>query len=105
MLFVCGRNRLRSPTAEQVFAEWPGIEVASAGLRHDAEVPVSAELLDWAGLVLVMEPAQRRALAARFGPRLRGKRIACLGIPDRYRYMEPALVERLQRVVPPQLHR
>ena len=23
VLFVCGKNRLRSPTAEQVFADWP----------------------------------------------------------------------------------
>ena len=30
VLFVCSQNKLRSPTAEQIFAEWPGIEVASA---------------------------------------------------------------------------
>jgi predicted protein tyrosine phosphatase len=32
VLFICGRNQLRSPTAEQVFSSWPGMEVASAGL-------------------------------------------------------------------------
>lgn len=37
VLFVCGRNKWRSPTAEQVFADWPGIVCASAGLNHDAE--------------------------------------------------------------------
>jgi predicted protein tyrosine phosphatase len=31
---------------------------------------------------------------------LKDKRVACLGIPDRYRFMEPALIERMQRVVP-----
>ena len=31
-LFICSRNRLRSPTAEAVFAAWPGVETASAGL-------------------------------------------------------------------------
>jgi UDP-N-acetylmuramyl pentapeptide synthase len=36
ILFVCSRNRLRSPTAEQVFADWPGVETASAGLSPDA---------------------------------------------------------------------
>ena len=25
-LFICSRNRLRSPTAEQVFAGWPGVQ-------------------------------------------------------------------------------
>lgn len=37
VLFLCSQNRLRSPTAEQVFADWPGIETASAGLLADAE--------------------------------------------------------------------
>lgn len=41
VLFICSQNRLRSPTAEQVFAAWPGIETASAGLKPDADVPVS----------------------------------------------------------------
>ncbi|HAJ04416.1 MAG TPA: phosphotyrosine protein phosphatase, partial [Brevundimonas sp.] len=36
LLFLCSRNRLRSPTAERVFAYWPGIETASAGLAPDA---------------------------------------------------------------------
>jgi predicted protein tyrosine phosphatase len=30
VLFVCSQNKLRSPTAEQVFANWPEIEVSSA---------------------------------------------------------------------------
>ena len=34
LLFLCSRNRLRSPTAEQVFAAWPGVETASAGLAR-----------------------------------------------------------------------
>ena len=48
VLFVCSQNRLRSPTAEQVFADWPGLEVASAGLDATAETPLSGELLEWA---------------------------------------------------------
>lgn len=31
VLFVCSRNRRRSPTAEHVFRNVPGIETASAG--------------------------------------------------------------------------
>jgi predicted protein tyrosine phosphatase len=37
VLFLCSQNRLRSPTAEQLFADWPGIETASAGLNLGAE--------------------------------------------------------------------
>jgi len=29
VLFLCSRNRLRSPTAEQAFATWPEAETAS----------------------------------------------------------------------------
>jgi predicted protein tyrosine phosphatase len=54
-LFICSRNRLRSPTAETVFANWPEVETDSAGLAPDAEVPLSSEQLEWADLVFVME--------------------------------------------------
>jgi predicted protein tyrosine phosphatase len=100
LLFVCTQNRLRSPTAEQVFADWPGVETASAGLGHEAEVPVSPELIAWADLVLVMEPVHRSRLSQRFRACLRGKRVVCLGIPDEFDFMDPALVRLLQARVP-----
>jgi predicted protein tyrosine phosphatase len=100
ILFVCSQNRLRSPTAEAVFQSWPGIEVASAGTNHDATVPVDAELLAWADLILVMERAHRTRLQKRFRAHLGGKRIVSLEIPDDYDYMEPALVARLLAIVP-----
>ena len=59
LLFLCARNRLRSPTAEQVFASRPGVETASAGLAPDADEQVSAELIEWADLIFVMERAHR----------------------------------------------
>ncbi len=66
VLFICSQNRLRSPTAEQVFADWPGIETSSAGLNHDAENPLTPDLLRWADIVFVMEQAHRRKLSSRF---------------------------------------
>ena len=39
VLFLCSRNRLRIPTMEQVFGNWADLEVASAGLNTDANVP------------------------------------------------------------------
>lgn len=100
VLFVCGKNRLRSPTAEQVFADWPGVETASAGTGHDADCQVSAELVDWADTVLLMETSHRVKIMARFRPQLRGKRVAVLGIPDRFAYMDPELVRLFRRKVP-----
>lgn len=105
VLFICGRNRMRSPTAEQVFADWPGVETASAGLNPEAESPVTAEVLEWADVIFVMEPAQRSKLSSRFQPHLRDKRVICLGIPDRYEFMEPELIRILQEKVPRHLPR
>lgn len=95
-LFICGRNRLRSPTAEQVFARWPGVETDSAGLAPDADVEVSTEQIEWADIVFVMEKAHRTKLTQRFGKTLKGKRLVCLDIPDEYEFMQPELVRRLE---------
>lgn len=99
VLFICGKNRLRSPTAEQLFASWPGVETASAGVGNDADVPVDAELLAWADLIFVMEPVHRRKLTARFRSGLASKRVICLDIPDDFDFMAPELIERLQAKV------
>ncbi|MDP3857025.1 MAG: low molecular weight protein tyrosine phosphatase family protein [Stagnimonas sp.] len=101
VLFICGRNKWRSPTAEQVFSEHPAIQCASAGLSRDAEVPVSIELIEWAELIFVMEKQHRSKLLAQFKPQLRSKKLVCLDIPDNYKFMEPALVRLLERKVTP----
>jgi predicted protein tyrosine phosphatase len=96
VLFVCSQNRLRSPTAERVFFDRPGFEVASAGLNTDAEVPVSSELLKWADVIFVMEKVHRNKLSKKFRPYLKDKRVICLDILDEYDYMDPALVRLLE---------
>lgn len=101
VLFVCSQNKLRSPTAEQVFADWPGIETASAGLNHDAEVPLGPELVQWAGLIVVMENRHREKLRKRFKAQLREQQIVCLNIPDDYDFMAPELIQLLRQKVPP----
>jgi predicted protein tyrosine phosphatase len=100
VLFICGQNRLRSPTAEQVFASWPGVETLSAGLDNDAENPVTPELIEWADLIFVMEKKHRSKLSSKFRPYLKTARVVCLDIADEYAFMEPALVELLQARVP-----
>lgn len=96
VLFICGKNRLRSPTAEQLFADWSGVETTSAGVNNDADVPVSQELLGWADLIFVMEQIHRKKLTARFTSALANKRIICLNISDDYEYMAPALIKLLE---------
>lgn len=95
-LFVCSRNRLRSPTAEQIFSHREDVEVGSAGTNHDADNPLTSELVRWADVIVVMEKAHRSKVQKRFRRDLNGKRIICLDIPDDYAFMDPDLVRLLQ---------
>jgi predicted protein tyrosine phosphatase len=97
VLFLCSRNRRRSPTGERIFADREGIETDSSGLAPDAEVAVSLDQLQWADLVVVMEKKHRSALTRRFGRHLARTRVVCLDIPDRYDFMDPELVILLER--------
>ena len=99
ILFLCSRNRLRSPTAERVFADRADIEVASAGLSSDADEPCTAELVAWADLIFVMEKTHRRKLSRQFGRVLKA-RVVCLDIADDYDFMAPELVALLRARVP-----
>ncbi len=96
VLFVCSQNKLRSPTAEQVFSDWPGVETASAGTNNDAENPLSSELVEWADIIFVMERTHRTKLQTRYRAAMKKARLICLDIPDDYQFMEPALVELLK---------
>ena len=68
-LFVCSKNRLRSPTAEAVFCNYPGVDAVAAGTSKDSETPLS------------------------------GKRLVVLGIPDRFEFMQSELVALLKEKV------
>ncbi len=103
VLFVCSQNKLRSPTAEQVFADWPGIEASSAGTNNDAENPLSSEQVEWADIVFVMEKAHRNKVQAKYRSALKGKRLICLNIPDDYDFMDPVLIQLLKAKVPQHL--
>jgi predicted protein tyrosine phosphatase len=99
VLFLCSRNRLRSPTAEHVFSTWPDIETDSAGLLADADVPLSTEQIEWADIIFVMEKNHRAKLSKRFRKHLNGKRVICLDIPDDHEYLDPVLVKLLEAKV------
>ncbi len=104
-LFVCSQNRLRSPTAEDVFSKLPGVECASAGTDDLANVPLDPELIEWADTIYVMETSHRNRISRKFKRYLAGKKIVVLNIPDEYEYMQPALVAVLERKVGPLLAR
>jgi predicted protein tyrosine phosphatase len=104
-LFVCSQNRLRSPTAEHVFAQYEGVECESAGTNESANIPLGPELVEWADVIFVMERAHRNKVTKKFKRYLNGKRIIVLDIPDEYEYMDDALIRLLKLKVEPHLVR
>ncbi|WP_075616915.1 low molecular weight protein tyrosine phosphatase family protein [Allorhizobium taibaishanense] len=100
VLFVCSQNRLRSPTAEQIFSSRKDIEVSSAGTDHDARNSLDTEKVGWADIIFVMEKTHRNKILRKYRNYLIGKKLICLDIPDEYEFMEPALVRILEDRVP-----
>jgi predicted protein tyrosine phosphatase len=96
LLFICSRNRLRSPTAEALFTDIPGIETASAGTSPDADNPISLDLIEWADIIYVMERVHRQRLNTKFQKALKAKRLTVLNIPDNYDFMDPELISILK---------
>lgn len=103
LLFLCSRNRRRSPTAEQLFHRVDGIQARSAGTEPGARVKVTAGHLGWADLIIVMEKKHLRRLRAKYAEVLAAKKVLCLNIPDDYRFKQPELIGRLQAGIAPHL--
>ena len=97
ILFICSRNKLRSPTAETIFSDIEGFEVRSAGLYNDATVPLTPDLVEWADFIFVMEKSHRDKLRKKFRRFLKDQRVICLDIPDEFEYMEEGLVRLLNQ--------
>jgi len=100
LLFVCSRNQWRSPTAEKVFQRL-GFSTRSAGTSPNARRTISAQDIQWADEIFVMEPKHRDRVKANFGRLTQFKSVRVLDIPDQYQYMDPELVETLQDIVIP----
>ncbi len=102
LLFICSRNRWRSPTAERLYRDREGFDARSAGTSASAKRRVSERDLDWADRIFVMEKRHRTILFERFGRR---ENVVVLGIPDEYELMDPELVEAIQALVDHELER
>lgn len=100
LLFICSQNKLRSPTAEAVFADSEIYEARSAGLNNDAEIQLSTEDVEWAEVIFVMEQTHQKKLKQNFRAYIKNQRIICMGIPDEYEYMNQELVQILKTKVP-----
>ena len=101
VLFVCSRNRWRSPTAEELFRKRPGLSVRSRGMSRDAERTLGSQDLRWADLVLVMEDKHKQRILSDFPGEMKFKELHVLDILDDYKRNDPELIDLLkQHVIP-----
>lgn len=99
LLFVCSENRLRSPTGEEVFSNYEGIDAIGCGTNSDAETTISGDLIEWANIIFVMEKAHRNKVSKKFKDLLKDKKFVCLDIPDNYDRMDPVLIRLLENKI------
>lgn len=104
LLFICSENKLRSPTAEEVFSTYDGIDAIGCGTNSDSETPVSGDLIEWADIILFMEESHRNKVTKKYQKILKGKQLVCLGIPDNYHRMQPELISLLKARVDRVIH-
>ena len=95
ILFVCGRNQWRSPTAARLYANDQRIEVRSAGVSSKSRRQVNNQDIQWADLILVMEQKYKARLLGTFRD-LDIPLIDSLDIPDEYEYMDEELVKLIR---------
>jgi predicted protein tyrosine phosphatase len=95
ILFVCGRNQWRSPTAQTIYKNDPRVEVRSAGVSEKSRHQISSADVGWADLILTMEKEHKSRIQKLFkGQRLPA--IQSLEIPDEYQYMDEELMELIK---------
>jgi predicted protein tyrosine phosphatase len=102
VLFVCGKNTVRSLTAEKLYQKTPGIQVRSAGTERSARVKVTAGDIGWADRIYAFEKSHLRDLKERFGEALEEKEILVLHLSNpggKYTLMDERLVAKIQEAV------
>jgi predicted protein tyrosine phosphatase len=99
ILFVCSKNQWRSPTAETLYRKQPGLSVRSAGTSASARRHLTADDVQWADIIFVMEDKHLSRMRAEHGHLLADRSVHVLDIPDDYKYMAPELVELLRSSV------
>ena len=86
VLFICSRNKWRSPTGEKVWKNHPEVAVRSAGTSLKARRTVTVNDIQWADVIFVMEQKHKSRLKAKFRGILDYNVIHVLDIPDEYQY-------------------
>lgn len=88
---------MRSATAEKIYEEDKRFYVKSAGTDSSARVILTNELVEWADSIVVMEKHHRNFIRKKFPAIYDKKKIVCLYIEDIFDFMQPELIQLLQR--------
>lgn len=102
---MCSANLDRSPTAEKLFQGWKSSwEAKSAGiLPASGRNSITQVLIDWADLILVMEPKHAQYIHSRF--KCDRNKVRVLNVRDNYFADDPELILELQEKIAPILAR
>ncbi len=99
LLFVCSRNKLRSPTAERIYRNSPRFEVRSRGTASSARRGVTLDDVLWADHIFVMEHKHASVLRQDYRDEVAQAELHVLDIPDVYEFMDPELIDLLEGAV------
>ena len=104
ILFVCSRNKWRSPTAEEIYKRHTEHEAKSAGTEPSARIKLTAKLINWADVIFAMEKRHKQRIIEKFPAETEDKNIVVLDIPDEYKFMDDELIESIKLSVEPFLN-
>ena len=108
ILFVCGKNLSRSPTAEMIYKDHSDLNVKSAGTEPSIETEqtagseqstrneVTAENINWSDLIFAMEEKHKQTMLEKFPFEIEQKKIVVLDIQDKYKFMDDELIEEIK---------
>lgn len=94
ILVVCGRNKKRSRTAEQIFRNDSRFNIRSVGLSPKSKRKITEQDLNWADLIFVMEVEHRARISGDYR-HLQLPKIEVLNIEDDFEFMDEELVQLL----------
>lgn len=101
-LFVCSMGLHRSATAATV-GSLMGMNTRACGVKHSALIPLSVNLIIWADKIyFVKEKIYSKALRRWWDTTLESdirRKAVVWNIEDEYDYMEPELVEIVEKLL------
>ena len=102
-LFVCSAGLLRSATAATLGSQY-GMNTRNCGSSEYALIPLSANLICWADKIFFVNAENYLSAIETFGSSLElssllQDKAVVWDIPDNYNYMQPELVEIIEKLL------